>query len=69
MSIAIDNMFCVMRVINNSNQLMTAAQIADKTFLNVRTVQRHAMRLASEGLVDYKHNGYKYSYMKRGLKV
>lgn len=69
MSLAINNMFCIMRVINNSNEPMTVSQIAEKTLLNVRTVQRHAMRLANEGLDDIRYSGYKYSYMRRGLKV
>lgn len=68
MSLAIDNMFCIMHVINASNEPMTASDIADKTFLNNRTVQRHAMRLATEKLIDFKTDGYKYHYMKIGSK-
>lgn len=69
MSLAIDNMFCIMRVINASNEPMTPRQIAAKTFLNVRTVQRHAIRLASEGLIEFKHRKNGFLFMRRGLKA
>lgn len=69
MSLAIDNMFCIMCVINASNEPMTVSDIAPKTFLHSRTVQRHAMKLATEGLIDFKSDGYKYHYMRKGLKV
>ncbi|MFZ2843349.1 hypothetical protein [Psychrobacter sp.] len=69
MSGPVDNMFCVMRVINASNEPMTPRQIADKTFLNVRTVQRHAIRLASEGLIEFKHRKNGFLFMRRGLRV
>ena len=69
MSVAINNMFCVMRVVNSSSEPMTVSEIANKTFLNARTIQRHAMRLATEGLIDFKYSGYKYSYMRKGLRV
>lgn len=69
MSVAIDNMFCIMRVINASNEPMTPSQISKKTLLNKRTVQRHAMRLAREELIDFKSRSHGFLFMRRGLKV
>lgn len=68
MSVAIENMFCVMRVINASNEPMTPRQISDKTMLNVKTVQRHAIRLASEGLIGFKHRKNGFLFTRRGLR-
>ena len=71
MSVAIENMFRVMRVINASNEPMGTAEIAAKCFLEVRTVQRRAFRLAEEGLIDFRmrKNNKDYEYMRKGLKV
>lgn len=68
MSLAIDNMFCIMRVVNDSNEPMTPHQISEKTFLNKRTVQRHAMRLATEGLIELKSRSHGFFIYEKRIK-
>ncbi len=71
MSIPIENLFCVMRVINASNTPLTVDQIKTKTWLSVSTVRRYTNRLDKEGLIDVKVDKATrhHLYMRRGLKV
>lgn len=69
MSDTIDKFLQIMRLVNSSDQPVSAKQIADKTKINVRTVQRHAQRLVDEGLVTLKtvEDAAGFHYIKIGL--
>lgn len=71
MSKGIQNMFRVMRVINNSNEIMTVEQISEKTWLGAATVRHYTRLLAAEGLIDINSSGRggRLRYMRNGLKV
>lgn len=58
-----------MRLINSSNQTLNPKEIECKTDMNVRTVQRHALRLAEEGLIDFRNRSNGYEFMRKGLKI
>lgn len=67
----VEKTFRIMRLINNSDRALNIKEIAAQTDMDVRAAQRHAMRLAKEGLIDFKNNrdGRGFKYMKQGLKV
>lgn len=71
MSNAINELFCVMRVINESNEPLCPEQIVAKTWLNLTAVRFYARRLCEEGLIEmipHKKDGGHY-YMRKGLRV
>lgn len=65
----IDKFLIIMRLVNDSEQPMTAQQIATETKLNIRTVQRHTKRLVDENLIALTNleNTQGYQFMKLGL--
>lgn len=65
----VEKLFRVLRLINNNDEPMSPQQIAAETEMNVRTVQRHALRLAEEGLIDFGNRANGYQFMKRGTKI
>ncbi|ALF60297.1 helix-turn-helix domain-containing protein [Psychrobacter urativorans] len=65
----IEKIFRIMRLINSSNQPLNPREIADKTDMNIRTVQRLALHLTEEGLIDFGNRSNGYEFMKKGLKV
>ena len=69
MSKTIDTLFSIMHLINKSESPITAEEIANHNSIDVsvRTVQRHAMRLATERLVGFKCIEEKrdYDYTKK----
>lgn len=69
MSKTVDTLFKIMHLINNSDKPLTAEEIANHNSVDVsvRTVQRHAMRLATERLVGFKCIEEKrdYDYTKK----
>lgn len=69
MSASIRNMFCVMRVINASNEIMTVEQISGKTWLGTATVRHYTRLLAAEGLIEINSSGRggRLRYMRTGL--
>jgi len=50
---SLDNLFNIRAIINDSKQPLIITDIVEITGLSRRTVQRYAMRLATEGLVDF----------------
>ena len=71
MSNAINELFCVMRVINESNDPLCPEQICAKTWLNLTLVRFYARRLCEEGLIEItinKKDGRHY-YMRKGLRT
>lgn len=66
---SIEKMFRIMRLINSSNQPLSSKEIADKTDMSIRTVQRLALRLAEEALIDFGNRSQGYEFMRKGLKV
>ncbi len=64
----IDKFLIIMRLVNDSEQPMTAQQIATETKLNIRTVQRHTKRLVDENLIALTNleNTQGYQFMKLG---
>lgn len=71
MKSAIDKFLAVFRLVDNSEQPLSAKQIADKTNLNIRTVQRHAQRLVDENLIGLSNieNTKGYKFTKLGEEV
>lgn len=71
MSASIEHMFCVMRVINASDEVMTVEQISDKTWLGDVTVRHYARLLEKEGLIkiDSSGRGGRLRYMRKNLKL
>jgi len=68
----LDKVFCIMRVVNSSNKPMTVERITVETQLQPRMIQRYAMRLASEGLIDFRNKpsgGRGFEYYRKGLRV
>ncbi len=69
MSKTLDNLFLIRSVINNSEEPLSISDIEDISGIKKRSVQRYAMRLANENLVDFKgfsshlagSNCYKYA--------
>lgn len=59
----LDKFFNIREFIINSPEPVNAIAISNGTGYNVRTVQRHVMRMATEGLVGFKggsNNSYVY---------
>ena len=73
MSKTVDTLFKIMHLINNSDNPLTAEEIANSIDVSVRTVQRHAMRLATERLVGFKcieeKRGYDYTKKSTGKTI
>lgn len=75
MSKTIDTLFSIMHLINKSDSPITAEEIANHSSIDVsvRTVQRHAMRLANERLVGFKcideKRGYDYTKKDTGETI
>lgn len=64
---SIDKLFSVLNHINKSEKPLNTIDISSELGYSVRTVQRLAMRLATEGLVDFKAGGKNtYVYFKLG---
>lgn len=63
----LDNFFDIRDIINKSDVPLSITDISEKTGMSVRTVQRYAMRLASERLVDFRARegrmGYEYMHL------
>lgn len=71
MSNAINELFCVMRVVNTSNEPLCPEQIVAKTWLNLTAVRLYAKRLYEEGLIEIatlREDGHHY-YMRKGLRT
>lgn len=69
MSGPVEKIFRIMRLINKSDTPLSPKEIAEKTDMSVRTVQRHALRLTEEGLIDFGNRNNGYEFMRKGLKV
>ena len=69
MSKTVDTLFKIMHLINNSDKPLTAQDIANDVSIDakIRTVERHAMKLANERLVGFKCIEEKrdYDYTKK----
>ena len=67
----IDKFFIVRDFIQESDVPVSIIQISDATGFGIRTIQRFAMRLATEGLVNFKgskSNSYVYYGIGKGEK-
>lgn len=70
-ALGVNELFCVMRIINASNEPLCPEQIVAKVWLNLTIIRFYAKRLYEEGLIEIatlREDGRHY-YMRKGLTV